>query len=572
MSTPVWAATYYADNGGAGAGTAGDPWSITQVNAQDFAASDVVLLCLGQTYTTSLTLASTSTAGALTVRAWATGDGAWAGCDVGADPHFDGDSIQPINITGTITTLTLKSINASNATRTGDTGTNATVASSVTNVTLDDITVDNSSAKPTVKHNGISVSVDGSNATGNIEIKNSTVKWTSFANPDDCSDPNDSQGILVWASYGTSKTGGSVLIHDNTIESACGDTILLSGIESEVNAQVYNNAVKGWAENAIDMKECEDVRIYNNTFDADDGFGSNTGPTIMWHRDSNQWPTATTSHDVYNNYFLDSPDKCIYAASGGDHKIYNNYFKNCRTGIWLTGTAFSGSGTGVEINNNVFEQTAAYADGDSAYYHSGILLGWPAESYAINGFDVHHNTFLGASTTNTYGIYYQGDNLVTGTLNINDNVFDLDRNSATVYPLYAVDGDGSWPTVDYNTFYNASHTNRVYWDDTFDNTEEAGYRTASSSTNGLLNTDPDLDTLGKLKAAVNNGSETVNIFLDPDSTFTPSISVVTMEDNERGSWGWQDAPPGAGGDTGLYNVLGGGTVGLGGSNITLSGE
>jgi hypothetical protein len=63
--------------------------------------------------------------------------------------------------------------------------------------------------------------------------------------------------------------------------------------------------------------------------------------------------------------------------------------------------------------------------------------------------------------------------------------------------------------------------------------------------------------------------------IDPDSTTdsTP-IAITTMSADEMGAVGYEDTPPGPGGETGLYNVLGGTTtLGLGGSKtVTLSGE
>ena len=554
FASPAWAATY--DVCAAGCNYA----NVAAVNAFDFADNDVIQFERGETFNdATLTLAGITGADkTITIEAGG----------AGALPILDGNSNQPIAIDEDLTTLTIKNLNIDGMDRAGSTW-NLLLGDDITNVVIDGIECDGQAGAAGELDSNPRGCIGLGDHTGDITIKNSTLENAVLVGG------VGAQGlgnlIMLYWTLGSSKTAGTVAIYDNTLSGANCDLMQITGIENEVDIQIYDNTMSSWSENAIDLKEVEGALIYGNSFDRNqydvgcDSAGSDTQAAVQFINPG-KWASTSDGNKVYENYFTDDQFMGVYPAGGGTYEVHHNSFVDVRSAIRLI------SGTDHLIHNNIFKQTAAHTS-DKNQRLSAIDIDHVG-GITMDGVVITNNTIYSSSTSNLYGIYYEGDGELTN-FTIENNIIELDRNAATVYPLYAINGDGGWPTVNNNTTYNPSHTNRVYWDDTYDSTEQAAFRALEGADTQALFTDPGIDANLKLDAALSDGKATAFSaeYIDPDSTFTPSISVITMSDNERGAYGYQDSPP-LQGDTGLYNVIGGTkkrTVG-GTKTTILSGE
>jgi hypothetical protein len=169
---------------------------------------------------------------------------------------------------------------------------------------------------------------------------------------------------------------------------------------------------------------------------------------------------------------------------------------------------------------------------------------------------------------------------------INDDIYDYDRlNTYTLTHNYAykTSGDivfrgtgGGSKTYSYQLFSDTGNSGDDYEDCVADLITCA----SASSDLGTANdntdeTDPQVTNgIPDSGSPLIDGADAITTMLDPDTDFTSSPpSVITMSGDEIGPYGYEDAPPGPGGDTGLWNLLGGGNVlNLGGSQtIELSG-
>jgi hypothetical protein len=201
----------------------------------------------------------------------------------------------------------------------------------------------------------------------------------------------------------------------------------------------------------------------------------------------------------------------------------------------------------------------------------------------ISNLDFSNNTLYGCGE---HGIRVYRDSADTGdidTSTFSDNIIqDWDQiASGTEYAIMVknVPGKSTWNN---NMGYKSGATNEVEIRTTAMSIDSATWVNGTGDNeNGQTFADADADPLFTDEASSDftlaEGSPAIDAAYasgtrwDPDTALPPT-DVTEMTENEIGTYGYEGAPPGAGGDTGLYQTLGGDPMNLGGDAISLSGE
>jgi hypothetical protein len=471
----VFAANYYIKNDGndsASGLTDADAWA-TVAKVNDFAegptgfkSGDTISFKRGHIWTNDETLGSDGSD-----ISWGTiGNSTIQDYGTGKKPRLNGNTQTPIRINSPITNLTIRNLDCSGMERSAG-HSNISIGDAVTNLVLDGIYIDG--------HDGVSTDVNLYHAvaigdlSGDVEITNSELK--NAVRKTGPGDYKDMHLLIFYWSHNSSKNSGRVRIHHNIMHDANGDLIHLAGLAADT--QIYNNTLYHFGENAIDLKACQNVKIYNNEiYRGDYGSGGSSYPStkqgnIIWHNPGN-WPVEPRSIEVYDNKIHSTSMTGVSSGGGDNHKIYRNHFKDCRTSFQIT------TGSNVEFSDNLLELTKDYdyISENNPFYSLIMIL--HIDYFRIHNLSIVNNTAYSSSQTNLYGIWFKGDNEVTDVV-MQNNIVYLERDSSAVYPLYVASGDGELPTVDHNSFYNPAHANRVFWDRTvYDGTEEAAWRDA----------------------------------------------------------------------------------------------
>ena len=542
LASPAFGATYYVDADAAddtGTGLVGDPWkTINKVNSVNFANDDIIQFERSDTFNDeTLTLDATSaTRSGIIVQAYGAGD----------KPRIDGNSIQPIYINHALVNLTLKDLDVS--------GSNFVMSSDSSIVKIENVNgliIDGVDRNGWTGTNGTysrSNAIGLSRVAGDIEIKNCTLQngmKDTFANTLSAWGTSDCVGIILWyAGDAYVKTSGTVSIHDNIIHDFYSDCIHLGGVHTTTN--IYDNELYNFGENGLDIKYSRYIDFYRNeVYQNDYGAAAGSsyyGPEGIVSGSSTDWSSTYRSQDniIRENYIHTSPYTGIITP-GINSTIRHNYFKNLGNGIVV-------KDGGAKIHNNLFYLTTGkptvepYASRWGYTYLSGIMVDEPAKS---SGYIYNNSLYITSSDLN-YGIGYRTDTDVSGII-IKNNIVQMTRNSASVYPLYVDNSAGDYPTVSNNAYYNANHSNRVYWKGTvYDSTEEAAFETASSSSDAIF-TDPKYTTPATPDLTLQSDSPCIdvgaNLGGDYDegwnpTTSMPPVTVTTIDQDMRGD-GWE---------------------------------
>ena len=477
-----FAATYYVKNNGndkaSGLSDANAWATIAKVNdfaeQTRFSNGDVIQFKRGDTWGDDETLGndgssiSWGTINGLTFQDYGTGD----------KPRFNGNTQQPILISSnSITNLTIKNIDVSGSDTTGD----RCKISKVNGVTIDGVDYDGHTGASSYKR---SSAIGLFQCRGDLTVKNCTIRNTikaTFADSLAAWYKGDAAGIIIWYLVdGAPKTSGTVTVNNNTVSNIYSDCLILGGIQTASN--VYDNTFSNFGENAIDIKKTRYVDIYYNDMSHNDfgwagGAGSKGPTTITTGSGTKYWPGYSSGDVVIrDNYFHSCKYQHIVVACNNT-KVYRNYIKDGGLSVKVTGH------DNAEIHNNIFEITEPGYTGYGNIERSGIRVDQINNDNTL----IYNNTFYITSTNHLYAIAIQSHRSCTGTT-IKNNVMYMTRNSAGVFPLYVQDYDGSntYPTIEYNCYYNANHTNRVGWDGTiYDSTEQVAWRN-TGHTRGLF--------------------------------------------------------------------------------------
>ena len=386
----------------------------------------------------------------------------------GALPWLNANTMRPIDISDySISNLTIKDLDLSGMDwgSDGTPGFNIFIAY-VDNVVIDGLTINGHTGASSYNRHEGALKLGG--MQGDIEVKNCTLSnfykdtmpvvlggshpWAS----------NDSDGLVIWYNPGGGvvKESGTILIHDNTFTNFYADGIAIGGLQSVDGTHIYDNTFSGFGEQAIDFKKSDYVFIYRNEISWDDfgfspGGGSQAGVgiatdsgTLLWSPD----PGSGTI-TIYGNYFHDSKMPVLYAGATLT-KFYNNYCKNTGGGL-IVGKS--------EIYNNLFDLQTDLYSGLVATQRSAFRLTQDAKS-GLDNTVFYNNTFYITGSNFLYGIAWQVRAGQTDN-KIKNNIIVM-TSSSSVFPLYIEDYDSTniFPEVDYNTYYNANHANRVSWD------------------------------------------------------------------------------------------------------------
>jgi hypothetical protein len=291
----------------------------------------------------------------------------------------------------------------------------------------------------------------------------------------------------------------------------------------------YNFIVGGGVGNYVRRCTAYDAGI--------DGFRVNDDKLILYFEDSISYSNDQDGWDLFDS----------------DNKIINNSkaYDNTAAGFKLGGNE-TASGT-VVTNSIAYGNVRGFRTNNSM---GQTLKNNTAYNNSIAGFDVYCQSPCAAATVT-----------LTGNIAYENGTQDL-----------RVSVGGGTLTFDYNNWYSAAGTVISYQGDTYTSAQFATYQSEKSQDANGISDNPDFTNAAGNDFTLTSVSPCIDLLpapvtlLDPDSTW-PS-SVVTMQGTELGAFGYEDAPPGAGGDTGLYNVLGGSKqLTLGGSKTsTLSGE
>lgn len=543
--------TYYVKTGGSNTAPY-DTWAkastlIATINALSLGTDDTVNLRPGDTFDdATLTLDSTSsTTSGITVQGL---DGDGKSIAVDGKPIIDGNSVHPIIINHALVNLTLKNIDISGSDYDGGSVRARAHLEHINGLVIDGIDYNGHTGSSTYyRANGITVA----RVLGDIEIKNCTIQnlyKDTYANTITAWDELDAHAILFWYPEDDGvKTSGTVSIHDNTLQLMYSDGIQLAGVRTTTN--IYDNTIDRFGENAIDLKPCDSINIYNNTFSHND-FGVQPsgyrGPTMIAHTPSGaegDWPSYRNSNiTIRDNLFSD----CVYAGIGGGATnllIYRNYFSDVFNPLNIY--AYE---SGMEIYNNILECTGAKTDVEpyaSRWAGTRLTCIRLSTNSALDNLKVYNNTIYCSGSDHLYGIVYLGNASATGN-EIKNNCVYMTQNSASVYPFY-YDGVAIAPTTLNNSFYNSGHTNRVNWvgDEVYDSTEQAGYRTNHDA--GALFADPGLNDVGSSEFWAATGSSIIvdagddlgAAFDDgwhPDSSMPPTTVTTVLQDDHGTGW------------------------------------
>jgi hypothetical protein len=370
--------------------------------------------------------------------------------DSGDKPRFNANTFQPINIDedGSVSFI-IRNLDVSGMDWSGDQY--SIRINGVNNLTLDGLYMDgHRGASKFPRTSGIFLG----RTEGVFEMKNCTLMNFVHKNGPGNWGGLDAHAIYTSYSVAGGKTSGSYKIHDNVIRNVEADCMQLKGIAT--TTLIYNNQLFNYGENAIDLKNCSDVDIYNNKISKGIGFKNggtgSAGPGIVTHyKDKNYGPVGENI-TIRDNHFYDSDAIGVRLLSTSRNvKIIRNVFENVVTGVTVYKT------DDLEISDNVFLQS-----------NSGSCSGDDCAAIRVFGNEgsknvkILYNSIYITSTSNTYGIVFDR-HPDSKNAEIKKNIIQMTKNSSNAWPLYVDSASGPLPTVADNTFYNSSHPNRVYW-------------------------------------------------------------------------------------------------------------
>ena len=543
LASPAFGATYYVDKTTGSDSDSGLTealaWeTIAKVNdfaeATGFASGDIIQFKRGETWEESEGIGWDGAA-----INW-DGGGAIVGLTIqdygsGNLPLISGNTERPIYIVESgISNLTIKNLDLSGMDWSSSTFEGQVTVFYVDGLVIDGVYIDGHIGASSYSHHEAGVKING--VAGAIEVKNCTVLnmyKDTFANSVTDWGVGDYSGIFLYFDSG-GKTTGTISIHDNTVSNVYSDAIATEG--TLVGAEVYNNTISSFGENAVETKGSRYVNVYNNDISWND-FGSNPGEAYWGATVFVGAPSSITNnvsvgyHTFHDNYVHDCALACIRSASTLGLDVYNNYFED----VGMAFVATSGK-TNQRFYNNLVVQTVASGSStamDSAVYKSGATVSSTSTTNKII-----NNTFYVSNSNNGYGIYlYDGAGAT-----VRNNIVQMTR-AAAVFPIYSA---GTGPTISYNTFYNANHTNRAYENGTtYDSTDQAAWISAGH-TSGLFG-NPEFTTPGTVFTLDNadniNVDSGTNAGADYDEGWNPTasmppVTVTTIDQDMRGS-GWE---------------------------------
>jgi len=523
LALPVgaWGATYYLSAGGSDTSPY-DTWAkastlIATINALGLANNDEVHLRPGDTFNdATLTLNGTSAAVSGIVIKGIDGDGKTIAGD--GRPKIDGDDVRPIYIDHALVNLTIKDIDVGGqdwyATKS-----NSTYFNSVNGLTLDGIYGNGHDDYGGVNSGKNCLVIES--CSGTIEIKNCVLQnWGE--------NPINPGGTDYHAIHVSLHTSGTLNIHDNTIYDIQADAVQRKCSTATMN--LYDNTFYNCGENCYDSKGSQNGNIYGNNFYREVGFtGNETYNYFIGIHVYNAGPCSCSGYNIYNNYLHYNHDgKAISISGAGDGsvndiEIYSNWIEDCKIAFNVATDS-----SNVKIYCNIIN--GIYSSSGKFYQENNSGTGGAVVNNVF-----YCNTDMGIGIDLNYSNTHFRNNVIY--MNDSDSLM-LDRENS-----------GS-STAMYNCWYNANagDDNIIEWNSTtYTEAQQATWRT-DGHTSALFGdpgfSDPASDEFWAASGSSiivdsgNTQSSTYDNALDIVSTWTPSISVSVLNQNDYGS-GWE---------------------------------
>lgn len=549
--------------------------NITAVNADDFDDADILEFQCGESYTdTSLKFTGVTSRSGKTITIQDSCSG------VGTLPIIGGNTRNSIYMpTAGGLGLVIKNIDISGQ----DYNTSTNDWPKIYIVGAGAITIDGVIGDGSTGYNGpydyYKKPISISSTTGNIEIKNCTLQkwgdsdnWATPATPKRPSPSSpynqDYNGITI-----VSSSPSQISIHDNTIHSLEADGIALEN-SAPTTGLIYSNTIYNCGENSVDIKASQNFSIYQNTFYRSNytgiggsSSGEETGNNGLINFINHTAANKSCTNNVAHSNKLGSSDTAAvkFGSSSASHDVYNITFRhNEITGIARFVRLQNGGGMSQDqvyslaiFGNEVLNS----ASGDFLKAYNVGKSGSPIEIYNNSYYNANAITDNESSPTANRLVWIGTD--VDYIIFKNNAVYINDADAYYVYETSCSAGANSCQ-FDSNQWFNNSEATGEFYVDAGDydiNGPESEWNDLSgnftvgtdSEGNPLFTSSTDLRLSSTSSPCYGNADGTYTL-LDPDSTFPDG--VVTMQDDNIGAYGYEDAPP-VSGNVGLYNIYGG---------------
>lgn len=548
-ASSVSAATYYVKNGGnnnADGLSPANAWAtIGKLNTFNFASGDIINFRPGDVFNdTNLKLLGVTGTIAVTIQG-----SDFDGRTIAANgkPKFDADAIvvqwnadkslaQPgaisINnsaIPGTISSITIKNLQFEG--QTPDEKLDWIAFYNVYNITVDGVDGNGAGGGNYAAggNDGISVWYGTPASSGDIEIKNCHLENLGPAAV--TSSPTKGAGD-VYALYVTSKTGGTVSIHNNLIHNINADAIQMRAVFSDCATNIYDNEFYNLGENGVDIKASDNFNVYHNNIYRTSGFSGPGGvpggqfPAIQIIPNTEvTWHNTADNNNIYENYLHDIPGAGGYGVVVGTpiegnyatgNKIHHNYIRNTYSGI-----NHQAGGIGTRMYGNVIIDSSAYG-----YWENNSQSG-----NIFNNNTVVNHASMGMGLRLEYSNATVKNNLVYQT---DSGDLALTKTAGT-------------PTLDYNIYYNATAGGQnlvAYGATTYTETQQSTWNSLGHSHDifgnpGLQDVpNNSLWAAAGSSAIVNAGLPSTgqlwDLGLKSVSTWTPRISIISTSGSANG--------------------------------------
>ena len=423
---------------------------------------------------------------------------------------------------------------------------------------VDTVTIDNIEIDGHATGTGYLIGDDGIKVfygNGTVEYKNCNIQNLG---PDTIPmEQGTGVGGDCLALYIANKLSGSISVHDNIVHDINADSLQIRACV--VSGSIYKNTFYNCGENAVDLKRTSNTEIYENEFYREVGFtglgGSGPDHAFVVIHPSEEGgymtgrPYSSDNNIVRDNYIHDDP--------GG-------------YGVMIPGTVLGYGCTGNKIYRNWFENMARWVNyrtgSQGTQFYNNICI--DAIEYGVyeNNNDPNcvfdNNTFINNASM---GVMVQ---LAYSNSTYENNLFyQTDSDDLILYELSGT------PTFTHNLFFNATagDQNIINWKGTvYTEAQQAAWRTAGHT--GARFENPDFNNFGADEFWGTSGGGTVDNGttlaltangLDSTSTWTPSISVVTIARSENdghdiGAYEYDSSLPPVGGPIGTYLAAWGG--------------
>jgi len=423
FAVPAFGATYYVDGGGSGAGTVGDPWSVTQFNARSGSEPDNIYYFSG-TITTPIVVSIYGTSGhPVILDGYVTNDTKYMNLsEVAGRAKVDvTTSTRAIDLLGA-DYITIQDFEMTDF----STGIKMDTSASI-GITIKRCYMYEGDSGIYIGYGSYNITIGGSAGHGNV-IKNTGVGTSGEDIAIAVDDPHD---III--SYNHLYANSNDWGIDGIMNEADSYDVLV-----EYNSIHGHNHTTAQGENGIDLKRQPENWIirYNEIYDHDYESDIILNGNTTYHQSADQiyiygnfftggqdagihsQINSGESYDniyIFSNIFSKRGNDALKLANAGSYNIYNNTFaENSQTGSDDWDAGLYQAGTGAIIKNNIFYKNRP---NDASYNQMSISAGadedttadynwyyWPGQTSSVRWGDAGNKTVAElASMGGSYG-------------------------------------------------------------------------------------------------------------------------------------------------------------------------